>query len=839
MEFLIPNQHRAGRRGWLLLAAALLVCLLVAFPAAAHGAHATGEQPGLGHEGIGCTVVGTESDDTLVGTEGDDVICGLGGDDVIHGRGGNDTIRGGGGGDLIRGGKGDDTIYGGGGDDILRGGRGADTIYGGQGRDLIRGGGGDDILRGGRGADTIYGGAGADTIYGGRGDDILDGSQGDPVEEGVSLAEYAAEHAGGPGAVFVGDPLQLVGPPPHESLRFGVPEELYNQLFQLALFGSQELRVDSQMFIYTSDYYRGLIEKANLTNPTELVSSGEDIEIEHVCITSSAPTCVLVQTYLAPNLAKRTNGQVKLSVVSFPELGSDGRDSLDQVADGTLDMANIYAGYVAEALPSLELQALWGLFNDWETSYSVLTAVADEVDEIILEATDGSHVLNRNWFAGVDQWFFGDKLLQTVEDFKDLKIRSHGAAMSDFITGMGADPIFLGPGESYAALAQDRLDFATTGALLAIPDRLFEVANYMSGPVVGFGYTNNVINKDVWNAIPEDLQQIIIEEGAKAELEGLRLSPFQNSVPITLNQQLGLQPVPFSEEVISHIHNVVQREHVIPGWLKRLGYPGNNDAIVKAFNEKISDYAGIWINEDGSLSEVPVTKGPRAFGPRAAGVVRMGTEGFYPPYNFFNESGEIDGFERELGDELCRRVILECVWVTNKWETIIPNLLAGGYDTIMAGMSITEERDRLIDFTQPYIPPTPSVYIALDGAGPEAVDGRVAAQTATVHADYLAGSGATLLEYELAEELVAAVLSGEADGALVDREFAQEHIAEHDGRLAVVGPEVVLGSGVGIGVREDDAELKDMLDRAIASMKEDGSLNDLIRKWFGADAETF
>ena len=589
-EPLIQNQHRTGCQGWLLLAAALLVCLLAALPAAAHAAHgspATEEQPGLGSEGIGCTVVGTEGDDTLSGTEGDDVICGFGGNDVISGLGGNDVIRGGGG------------------DDTIRGGGGRDTIYG---------GGGDDILRGGRGGDTIYGGAGRDTIYGGRGDDILDGVQGDPVEERMSLAEYAAEHAGGPGAVFVGDPLQLVGPPPHESLRFGVPEGLYNELFQLALFGSQELRVDSQMFIYTSDYYRGLIEKANLTNPTELVSSGENIEIEHVCITSTAPTCVLIQTYLAPNLAKRTNGQIKLSAVSFQQLGFDGRDSVDQVADGTFDMANIYAGYVAEALPALELQALWGLFSDWENSYSVLTAVADDVDRIILEATDGSHVLNRNWFAGVDQWFFGNELLQTVEDFKGLKIRSHGAAMSDFITGMGAEPIFIGPGESYAALEQGRIDFATTGALLAVPERLYEVATYMSGPVVGFGYTNNVINKDVWNEIPEDLQQILIEEGAKAELEGLRLSPFQNSVPITLNQQLGLQPVPFSvsEEIINHIQTVVRREHVIPGWLKRLGYPGNNDAIVKAFNEKISAYAGIWINEDGSLSEVPVTKGPHA-----------------------------------------------------------------------------------------------------------------------------------------------------------------------------------------------------------------------------------
>ena len=220
-------------------------------------------------------------------------------------------------------------------------------------------------------------------------------------------------------------------------------------------------------------------------------------------------------------------------------------------------------------------------------------------------------------------------------------------------------------------------------------------------------------------------------------------------------------------------------------------------------------------------------------------TVRMGTEGAYPPYNFIGDDGEVDGFERELGDELCRRAELECRWVTNEWDSIIPNLIDGNYDTIMAGMSITAERDEVIDFTQPYFPPTPSVYIALAGSGAEATEGRVAAQVATIHAEYLAGTGVTLIEYELAEELANAVLGGEADAALVDRAFAHDTIAESGDELIVVGPEVPLDSGIGVGIREDDRWLKDRLDQAISAMKQDGSLNTLIRKWFGEDAETF
>ncbi len=220
-------------------------------------------------------------------------------------------------------------------------------------------------------------------------------------------------------------------------------------------------------------------------------------------------------------------------------------------------------------------------------------------------------------------------------------------------------------------------------------------------------------------------------------------------------------------------------------------------------------------------------------------TVRMGTEGAYPPYNFINESGEVDGFERELGDELCRRADLECTWVTNAWDSMIPNLIAGSYDTILAGMSITDERDAVIDFTQPYIPPSPSVYIAQAGAGDGVVAGKVAAQVATIQADYLSQSGATLLEYALAPELVAAVLSGEVDAALVDLGFALDRLEESGERLTLAGPEVMLESGVGVGIRESDGWLKDKLDRAIDGMKRDGSLNALIEQWFGPDAEVW
>ncbi|NRB00019.1 MAG: transporter substrate-binding domain-containing protein [Rhodobacteraceae bacterium] len=218
-------------------------------------------------------------------------------------------------------------------------------------------------------------------------------------------------------------------------------------------------------------------------------------------------------------------------------------------------------------------------------------------------------------------------------------------------------------------------------------------------------------------------------------------------------------------------------------------------------------------------------------------VVRMGTEGAYPPYNFINDDGEVAGFERVLGDELCARAELTCEWVTNDWDSIIPNLTSGNYDTIIAGMSITDERDEVIDFTQNYIPPAASAYAAMD-PGADLSGGVIAAQVNTIQASFVAESGATLLEFATPDETIAAVRNGEADAVFADKDFLVP-IVDEDADLSFAGDDVPLGGGVGMGIRETDGELRAAFDAAITSMKEDGTLNTLIKEWFGEDAAVY
>ncbi len=222
-------------------------------------------------------------------------------------------------------------------------------------------------------------------------------------------------------------------------------------------------------------------------------------------------------------------------------------------------------------------------------------------------------------------------------------------------------------------------------------------------------------------------------------------------------------------------------------------------------------------------------------GVAAADPVRIATEGAYEPYNFIDDKGELAGFEIVLGNELCARAGLECVWVKNDWDSIIPNLQSGNYDAIMAGMSITPERREKIGFSDNYTQPSPSSYAAMSPDTPTD-SGVIAAQVGTIQAAHVAASGAELLEFATPDETIAAVRNGQANAVMADKDYLLSVMG--DG-LDLVGEDVLLGEGIGIGLRQSDTELKAKFDAAIQSMKDDGSLNKLTDEWFNGNFTPF
>jgi TRAP-type C4-dicarboxylate transport system substrate-binding protein len=409
-----------------------------------------------------------------------------------------------------------------------------------------------------------------------------------------ALAKYAADHAGKPGAIYAGDLKQMVGPATTKD--------------QGDLDGNVTLdALQRHLYVYESEFYKGLLEKAKLTNPTPLVSTGQSITIQHACINRTLLPCKATDSYMFPNVLARTKGQVKLVTSSYPELGIGGPDTLALVADGTLSMSDIYSGFVSGQLPPIEIQNLWGVYPTQKSYYFATAAVTPDIEKLVAEATGGGKVINHNWYSGNDQYFATKKPLRTVADFKGMKTRSHGTALSDWIEGMGATAQFVAFAEVYSALERGILGAGVSGGDAMYGQRWYEVTDYINGPLLSWPDTNNVINGKVWAKIPPDLQAIIIEEGAKSELEALRIGAAQNEVALQRNINAGMEYVEFSKELQDQSYNVAVLQRVMPNWVKRIGGP--DAPFVKIYNEKVAPLVGLKINPDGSLTKIPVVEG--------------------------------------------------------------------------------------------------------------------------------------------------------------------------------------------------------------------------------------
>ena len=409
-----------------------------------------------------------------------------------------------------------------------------------------------------------------------------------------ALLAYANEFANKPGAIYVGDINQLVGPA--------------KSVEQGDFDGNVTLEsLERHLWIYESSFYQEILEKAKLTDPTPMTYDGETITIQHACINRALLPCVALETFFAPNLLERTNGKVEFITSSFPELGLAGPDTLSLVTDGTLDSATIYGGYVGGEMPPIEIQNLWGIYDSREQEFEATQAVIKDIEELVLAETGGV-IMNHNWYAGNDQFFFCRERIETLDDFEGKKTRSHSAALSDWINGMGASAQFLAFAEVYTAIERGILDCGVTGADAGFGQRWYEVTDYIIGPLVSFPSNNNVINAEKWASIPEDLQQIILEEAAKSELEALRISAIQNEMGLLKNTSDdprgagidAMEFVPFSEEMTFRSLNTAVMEHVVPAWVNRVG-DTSHPIIAETFNNKVGPIVGLKIEDDGTV----------------------------------------------------------------------------------------------------------------------------------------------------------------------------------------------------------------------------------------------
>ncbi|MEP3278501.1 MAG: ABC transporter substrate-binding protein [Stappiaceae bacterium] len=227
--------------------------------------------------------------------------------------------------------------------------------------------------------------------------------------------------------------------------------------------------------------------------------------------------------------------------------------------------------------------------------------------------------------------------------------------------------------------------------------------------------------------------------------------------------------------------------------------------------------------------------------------VRIGTEGAYPPFNNLESNGDLVGFDIDIANALCEEMKVECVFVTQDWDGIIPGLLADKFDAIIASMSITDERKEKVDFSKKYYNTPPAIAVPKDSklteASKEALAGiQFGAQSSTTHSNYAEAyfGDSDLKLYPTPDEYKLDLANGRLDAAIDDVVVLSDWLATDDGACCKIlttlktDPEIN-GEGAGIAVRKEDTDLRDKLTEAIATIRANGKYKEINDKYFEFD----
>jgi len=220
------------------------------------------------------------------------------------------------------------------------------------------------------------------------------------------------------------------------------------------------------------------------------------------------------------------------------------------------------------------------------------------------------------------------------------------------------------------------------------------------------------------------------------------------------------------------------------------------------------------------------------------GVIRIAMSGAYPPFNFVNEQNEVVGFDPAIGTEIARRMGLETEIITTAWDGIIGGLLANKYDAIVGSMSITEERDKVVDFVGPYYTTKRAVFTKPD-SGITSVsqldDVKVGVTLGETHEEWAKDRGYNVRTYKGLPELLLELENGRVDVIVNDSIAAILAMKENGYDFVMLDDLETDAIGAGIAIREGNPELAAAMQAALASMMEDGTYLKIAEKWVGGD----
>lgn len=229
----------------------------------------------------------------------------------------------------------------------------------------------------------------------------------------------------------------------------------------------------------------------------------------------------------------------------------------------------------------------------------------------------------------------------------------------------------------------------------------------------------------------------------------------------------------------------------------------------------------------------------------AQSKMRVGVEGNYPPFSMISPDGTLSGFDIDVAKAVCAEMKVECTLVQQEFDGMIPALNARKFDMIVASLTITEERKKAVDFSDPYYD-VPSRWIAKKGAltetSPAALKGKkIIVLRNSPREKYVKDTykDSEVLSVNKETDVYLELVAGRGDVGFGSSVVSSESFLKRDqGKdFAAIGQPVRLtgGSGVGIAVRKGATELKEKVDAALKAIKANDTYKTLQGKYFDFD----
>ena len=231
-----------------------------------------------------------------------------------------------------------------------------------------------------------------------------------------------------------------------------------------------------------------------------------------------------------------------------------------------------------------------------------------------------------------------------------------------------------------------------------------------------------------------------------------------------------------------------------------------------------------------------------------AADLKVAIDPTYEPFTYKTADGKPTGFDVDIANAICAEMKRNCVFVEQVWDSMIPGLQARKYDVVVSSLSITEERKRVIDFSDRYYK-TPSAIVVKKGtayANPASLKGkRIGVLKGSTQEKWAMGelkpAGVTVVPYEAQDQVYLDIKAGRLDGTVADKvEVHGGFLRKPEGKdYGYVGPDQYetkyYGDGIGIGMRKGQKDLKDQINKAIKTIRSNGTYNTIAKKYFDFD----